>query len=148
MHDRAGKSKGTTMSIQVIRGDITGDREAGTESKMAKKSFRGRGKFFIIDEADLMEAEAQNSLLKTLEEPPAGSYLILITASPMELLSTIRSRSQVVEFRGLPDEMITRALLGAGMVGADAAAFARLGAGVVGAGAGLGGVNTHDCGGK
>jgi len=40
---------------------------------------------FIIDEADLMDAPSQNALLKTLEEPPPESYLILLTASPQEL---------------------------------------------------------------
>ncbi len=109
-HDSGGKSKGTTMSIHVIRGEITGDPAENKEAKIAKRSFRGRGKVFIIDEADLMEPPAQNALLKTLEEPPSGTYVILITASPQELLSTIRSRSQLVEFGPLPDAVVAAAL--------------------------------------
>jgi DNA polymerase-3 subunit delta' len=109
-HDSGGKSKGTTMSIHVIRGEITGDPAENKEAKIAKRSFRGKGKVFIIDEADLMEPPAQNALLKTLEEPPAGSYVILITASPQDLLSTIRSRSQLVEFGPLPDAVVSLAL--------------------------------------
>ena len=132
MHDRAGKSMGTTISIQVIRGEITGDPASGTESKMAKRSFRGRGKFFIVDEAELMEGPAQNALLKTLEEPPAGSYLILVTANQAGLLSTIRSRSQIVEFHPLPDALITQALAPAGLTETDAALIARLARGSLG----------------
>jgi DNA polymerase III, delta subunit len=131
-HDKTGKSKGTTLSIDVIRGEITGDSQEGKEAKIYKRSFRGRGKFFIIDEADLMEAPAQNSLLKTLEEPPPESYLILLTTSPGELLSTIRSRSQLVTFNELPESIVTAGLIGAGLTGDDAALLARLARGSLG----------------
>ena len=133
-HDREGKSKGTTLSIKVVRGEITGsnDPDNQVEAKIYKRSFRGRGKFFIIDEADLMEVPAQNALLKTLEEPPPESFLILITASPMELLSTIRSRSQIVLFNELPDEVIVPGLIGQGMTNEEAALLARLARGSLG----------------
>jgi len=125
-------SKGTTLSIDVIRGEITGDSAENKEAKIYKRSFRGKGKFFIIDEADLMEAPAQNSLLKTLEEPPLESYLILITASPQDLLSTIRSRSQLVSFAELPNAVIMSRLLETGMIEEDAALMARLARGSLG----------------
>jgi DNA polymerase III delta prime subunit len=134
-HDRSGTSKGTTMSIHVIRGEITGDPSENKEAKIYKRPFRGRGKFFIIDEADLMELPAQNALLKTLEEPPAsggGSFLILITTSPQELLSTIRSRSQLVELVELPTEVIVAALTKGGMSKADASLLARIARGSLG----------------
>lgn len=131
-HDKTGKSKGTTLSIDVIRGEITGDPAEGKESKIAKRSFRGRGKFFLIDQADLMEAPAQNALLKSLEEPPPDTYMILITTSPGELLSTIRSRSQLVEFLPLPDEVVVHYLVESGMVADDAALMARLARGSLG----------------
>jgi hypothetical protein len=125
-HDRTGKSKGTTLSIDVIRGEIIGDPAEGKEAKIGKRAFRGRGKFFIIDEADLMEGQAQNALLKTLEEPPNETYLILVTTSPGELLSTIRSRSQLVEFSQLPDAVMVPALEAAGLSREDAALMGRL----------------------
>jgi hypothetical protein len=131
-HDKSGISKGTTMSIQVIRGEITGDTAENKEAKIYKRSFRGKGKFFIIDEADLMEPPAQNALLKTLEEPPNQSYLILITASPQDLLSTIRSRSQLVTFNELPEEVVLHGLIGFGLSGEDAALMARLARGSLG----------------
>lgn len=131
-HDKSGTSKGTTLSIHVIRGEITGDTAENKEAKIYRRSFRGKGKFFIIDEAELMEVQAQNALLKTLEEPPNESYLILITPSPQDLLSTIRSRAQIVSFNELPHEVIVRGLIGAGVGSEDAALLARLARGSIG----------------
>jgi DNA polymerase-3 subunit delta' len=67
----------------------------------ALKPARGRGKVAIVDDADDMNEEAANCLLKTLEEPPPRSVLILIGSSPDRQLSTIVSRSQVVHFAPL-----------------------------------------------
>jgi hypothetical protein len=133
-HDKSGKSKGTTLSIQVIRGEITGDdsEDHRVEAKLYKRSQRNRGKWFIIDEADLMELPAQNSLLKALEEPPPGSYLIMITASPGELLSTIRSRSQIVLFAALPAVVVATALQQRGATTEQAQLLARLSGGSLG----------------
>jgi DNA polymerase III gamma/tau subunit len=127
-HDRGGKSKGTTLSIQVIRGEITGDDspEHRVEPKLYHRPVRGRGKWFIIDEADLMELPAQNALLKALEEPPPQSYIVMITGSPTELLSTIRSRSQIVEFRPLPAVIIAALLKKHGADETQAKLLARL----------------------
>lgn len=61
----------------------------------------GRQRFFIIDEADRLREEAANSLLKTLEEPPPTSTIILLTSRPNSLLQTIRSRSQRLNFSPL-----------------------------------------------
>jgi DNA polymerase-3 subunit delta' len=60
-------------------------------------------KVFIVDEAELMDARGQNSLLKMLEEPPVGSVIILVTSSEDRLLPTIRSRSQRVAFAPLTE---------------------------------------------
>lgn len=70
-------------------------------------------KAFIIDEAELMDrslsnATTQNSLLKTLEEPPAGSVIILVTANENRLLPTIRSRCQRVVFHPLDERSMSR----------------------------------------
>ncbi len=58
----------------------------------------GRQRFFIIDEADRLRDESANSILKTLEEPPPTSTIILLTSRPDALLSTIRSRAQRLTF--------------------------------------------------
>jgi DNA polymerase-3 subunit delta' len=56
------------------------------------KPFEGRRRAVIIDEADAMIPQAQNALLKTLEEPPPSSVFILVTSRPDSLLPTVRSR--------------------------------------------------------
>ncbi|MFA9479792.1 ATP-binding protein [Phycisphaerales bacterium AB-hyl4] len=66
----------------------------------------GHGKVFIVDEAELLNQSGQNALLKTLEEPPAGTTIILVTASEDRLLPTIRSRCQRVPFVPLPGEVV------------------------------------------
>lgn len=73
-------------------------REAGF------RPFEGRRRIFIIDPAERMNREAANALLKTLEEPPAGCVLILITAQPEALPATIRSRCQATRFTPLARE--------------------------------------------
>jgi len=65
------------------------------------RPYEGNLRFFVVDQAEKMTTEAANALLKTLEEPPSTSRLILITASSEQLLSTIRSRCQVFKFQRL-----------------------------------------------
>lgn len=72
-------------------------------------------KVFIIDEAELIDARGQNTLLKTLEEPPVGSVIMLVTANPEKLLPTIRSRSQPVAFAPLGEREMKKCLTGAGV---------------------------------
>ena len=59
---------------------------------------RGHYRICVLEPADCMEPPAANSLLKILEEPPAGLIFILITAFPHSLLSTLRSRSAMIRF--------------------------------------------------
>jgi len=68
----------------------------------------GHGKAFIVDEAELLNPTGQNALLKTLEEPTEGTYLILVTASEHRLLPTIRSRCQRIAFGPLDDASVAR----------------------------------------
>src|SRR3954447_18317132 len=93
-HDKTGKSKGIDLSINVVRPEIV--EPAG------RKAVMGRGKVFVIEQAELMNAQAQNALLKTLEEPAGRTVIVLLTDQPGALLPTIRSRCQVVRFAGLP----------------------------------------------
>jgi DNA polymerase III subunit delta' len=75
------------------------------------KPFQGGRRIAIIDDADLLNVEGANCLLKTLEEPPAGSLLILIGTSPARQLPTIRSRCQLIRFRPLAEETVARLLV-------------------------------------
>lgn len=70
------------------------------------KSFEGNYKVIIVDEAERMNINAQNAFLKTLEEPPPESVIILIASQEHLLLPTIRSRCQTVNFFKLSDEII------------------------------------------
>ncbi len=67
-------------------------------------------KVFVIDEAETLErnASAQNTILKTLEEPPPGTVTILVTSNEDRLLPTIRSRSQRVAFGPLDDDAMKK----------------------------------------
>jgi DNA polymerase-3 subunit delta' len=80
------------------------------------------GKVFIVDEAELLDLTGQNTLLKTLEEPPAGTYIILVTSQEDRLLPTIRSRCQRVAF-GLLDEVTVRTWLGEYLAGQEEVAM-------------------------
>jgi DNA polymerase-3 subunit delta' len=90
--------------VTVIRPDGQFIKIAQTRGLAEEVYFRpreGRQRFFIIDEADRLREEAANSLLKTLEEPPPTSTIILLTARPDALLLTIRSRAQRLNFAAL-----------------------------------------------
>lgn len=66
----------------------------------------GERKVFVLDEAELLNPAGQNVLLKTLEEPPPGTFLILVTSSGERLLPTVRSRCQRVGFQPLPPGVV------------------------------------------
>ena len=74
------------------------------------RPFEGRLRCFIIDQAETMTEEAANCILKTLEEPPDTSRIILISSFPHRLLPTIRSRCQAFSFHPLGREEILRYL--------------------------------------
>lgn len=68
------------------------------------------GKVFVVEEADLMNASAQNTLLKTLEEPPDRTFIILLTDQPEAMLSTIRSRCQIIPFGPIDQQVLIKQL--------------------------------------
>jgi DNA polymerase-3 subunit delta' len=90
----------------------------------ALKSARGRGKVVLIDDADDLNEAAANCFLKTLEEPPSRSVLILIGSTPDRQLQTIVSRCQVIRFAPLAPELVDELLQAQGID--DAALRARI----------------------
>jgi len=76
---------------------------------------RGRARVFIIEESETMNPASQNALLKTLEEPPPETFLILITSRPERFLPTVRSRCQSVRFGPLSYAFISERLTAAGV---------------------------------
>jgi DNA polymerase-3 subunit delta' len=85
--------------------------------------YEARWKVFIVEDAEAMRAEAANSLLKILEEPPAQSVIVLISESDAALLPTIVSRSQIVRFSYVPAAEIAAALSERAGVPPDQAPF-------------------------
>jgi DNA polymerase III subunit delta' len=91
--------------------------------------FEAERKVIIVTEADRMNEPAANKLLKTLEEPPARTHFLLLSEAPDELLPTVRSRCQGIDFAALSDADVTAALVASGVEPAAAAAAARLASG-------------------
>ncbi len=79
------------------------------------KSARGKGKVAVLDDADDFNEESANAFLKTLEEPPPRSTIILIGTSPDRQLPTILSRCQVVRFTPLPEPIVIDLLRAGGI---------------------------------
>jgi DNA polymerase III subunit delta' len=102
--------------------------------EIAYQPFEGRFRVAILDGADQMAKGAANCLLKTLEEPPSRSILILVTAKPYSLLSTIRSRSRLIQFGSIAEDRIAEYLMNrAGQAPEDARLAAALSNGSLGA---------------
>jgi DNA polymerase-3 subunit delta' len=143
-HDR-NDACGACTSCRKITGDVHPDvrwltlpegkrripieavREA--ERWIGIRPHEGRAKVLIIEPADLMSEQAANALLKTLEEPRPGSFLIVITALSSSLLPTVRSRCQQVRFGPLSEETVAEILEQQGVATDDARLVAALGGG-------------------
>lgn len=77
------------------------------QEKIAEKPIVANKKVYIIDDSDNMTNEAQNCLLKTLEEPPSYAVIILIVSNENKILTTIKSRCTKLVFHSLSNEEIT-----------------------------------------
>ncbi|MBT3278481.1 MAG: hypothetical protein HN370_03805 [Phycisphaerales bacterium] len=95
---------------------------------------RGVGKVFVIREAELMSLDAQNAFLKTLEEPPPGVTMILLTQKAENLLPTTRSRCSAFRFAPLPEPFVISKLLDGEIPGREATFWARYTGGSIGLG--------------
>ncbi len=89
-------------------------------------------KLALIDDADLMNESASNALLKTLEEPPPMTHIVLVSSRPMKLIATIRSRCQKIAFSPLSDEDTAKYLTSRGQSFESAAKAAVISGGSIG----------------
>ncbi len=71
------------------------------QKKLAYLPYEGKTKVVVIDSAELMNPQAMNSFLKTLEEPPSSTVLLLISSNPNKMLPTLLSRCQGIQFHRL-----------------------------------------------
>jgi DNA polymerase III subunit delta' len=118
-------ARGIHADVLVIEpgdsGNIKVDQVRDAIERAAYRPFEGRRRVVIIDEADALVPEAQNALLKTLEEPPSASVFVLISGRPDLLLPTVRSRCQRLRFGPLSAADVARVLIRDRGLSADAA---------------------------
>jgi DNA polymerase-3 subunit delta' len=113
-------------------GSIKIEQVRDVVDRAAYRPFEGRRRVVIIDHADALVVQAQNALLKTLEEPPPASVFILITSRPDALLPTVLSRCPRLRFRPLAEADVAAALIKQGRTEAEARAIAATADGSIG----------------
>ncbi len=96
------RRKGLFLTVDVVRHFLI------APAAMAPSA--GRRRVFLVRDAERMNDDAQNALLKTLEEPPGTACLVLVTSSAARLLPTVRSRCQIIPFDYLPTEFVAAEL--------------------------------------
>jgi DNA polymerase-3 subunit delta' len=107
--------KNTTLTIETVREITSGTALRPTES---------RWRVILVEDAETLQAVAQEAFLKTLEEPPRFVVLILLCDDPELLLPTIRSRCELVELRRAPRSAVVASLLAVGVPAATAESIA------------------------
>lgn len=89
-----------------LKAEITVDQAREVGRFLSMTAAEGGRRVVLIDEADRLNTNAQNALLKGLEEPPSGSLLMLVTARPGALLPTIRSRCRILKLAPLGEDPV------------------------------------------
>lgn len=97
---------GNTIKIEQIR---------DMQKKVVEKPIISNRKIYIINDSDKMTKEAQNCLLKTLEEPPEYVTIILVGTNENAFLSTIKSRCTILRFQDIPEDELKKFLLNKGI---------------------------------
>nr|WP_288723976.1 DNA polymerase III subunit delta' [uncultured Sellimonas sp.] len=100
---RVTHEKPNTISVEDVRVQINND--------IMIKPYNGKYKIYIVPDADLMTVQAQNALLKTIEEPPEYAVIILLTENAESLLPTILSRCVVLKIKNVKDTLIKKYLM-------------------------------------
>ena len=95
--------KPNSISVDDIRTQVNND--------ILIKPYSSKYKIYIIPEADKMTVQAQNALLKTIEEPPSYAVIFLLTENAEVLLPTIRSRCVMLKLRNIKDKLIKKYLM-------------------------------------
>ena len=95
--------KPNTISVDDIRAQVNND--------VAIKPYSSKYKVYIINEAEKMTTQAQNAILKTLEEPPAYAVIMLLVSNVNSLLPTILSRCVTLNMKPVRDELIRKFLM-------------------------------------
>ena len=104
--------------------DISMEQLRGTMERLSLSSHYGRARVLVVDPADALNVSGVNAVLKTVEEPPAGLHILLISERPMALAPTLRSRCQRLSFQ-IPPSAEAEAWLRSQAPALDAAAALR-----------------------
>jgi DNA polymerase-3 subunit delta' len=108
-------ARGVHADVLMIEPGDTGaikiDQVRDAIERTAYRPFEGRRRVVIVNDAEALNVEAQNALLKTLEEPPAASTFILVTSRPDMLLPTVLSRCQRLRFGRLSPADVAAVLI-------------------------------------
>jgi len=105
------KKDKTALSMEQLVGRKENRMREGLCYELRMRPYSGRRKIAVIDDADTLDEETSNSLLKTLEEPPLGAVIFLLGTSEKRQISTIRSRSQIVRFSPLSTENVRQLII-------------------------------------
>lgn len=108
-NDDEEKKKAEGKPYQTKR-NITIDQVRRMQARLTTRPTLGNRRAVIVDPADDMEKGAVNALLKSLEEPPAGTFFLLVAHRPGQLLPTVRSRCRVLRFAPLADDQVAAIL--------------------------------------
>ncbi len=111
-----------TLGVQNKQGEIRVEDAQEILKSLALKSYEGGYKVMIIWMAEKMNLSASNKLLKLLEEPSDKTLFVLIAENEEDIIQTIRSRCQVLQFNRLSDKIIADALISRGITDPRAAA--------------------------
>ncbi len=103
------------LSVDKLLGPKEQRGRTGLCHDLSLRPHEGSRKIAVINDADTMNDEAANALLKTLEEPPERAVILLIAGNYDALLPTIRSRCQVVRFDPLPDDVLSELIIEQGL---------------------------------
>ncbi|MDR3110212.1 MAG: hypothetical protein LBU65_11085, partial [Planctomycetaceae bacterium] len=118
-HAIAKPADKSRLPLELIVGDKEHRGKSGLCFEISRSPYFGGKKVALIDDADFFNSEVANSLLKTLEEPPNNSLMILLGSSTAKQLPTIRSRCQTVRFQSLSTSDVAAVLKQHGIVGSD-----------------------------
>lgn len=100
---RVTHEKPNTISVEDIRRQVNGD--------IMIRPYSSPYKIYIIDEAEKLSVQAQNALLKTIEEPPVYGVILLLTTNAGMLLQTIKSRCVTLDLKPVSDMQVKRYLM-------------------------------------
>lgn len=100
---RLTHEKPNTISVDDIRDQIN--------NTISIKPYKSKYKIYIIEDGEKLTTQAQNALLKTIEEPPAYAVILLLTSNEDTLLPTIKSRCITLKMKAVEDDLIKKILM-------------------------------------